>query len=170
MQQAREQEESARREEEARKREADRLTREFAEQEAEEVRKMIREKGITVKEGEQLDKRALMQREFERKAREQNEFEAKMAKIARNMDYLERARREEEAPFIEAAAQARVAELKSYYEAEQAALLVRHREKWEADIEAKKRSSHLHDDKCAVLPLYCTRCCGRSCCGPASSH
>ena len=128
------------------------MTREFAEQEAEEVRKMILEKGITVKEGESLDKRALMQREFERKAREQNEFEAKMNKIARNMDYLERARREEEAPFIDAAAKDRVAELQEYYEAEQAALLVRHREKWEADVDAKKRSAHLAADKCEPPP------------------
>ena len=49
-----------------------------------------------------LNKRELQQQEFERKSREQAEFEAKMQKLARSMDHLERARREEEAPLLEA--------------------------------------------------------------------
>jgi glutamyl-tRNA reductase len=49
---AREQEEAARRAEEARRREVERLQREIAEQEAEEVRKIMRERGISVKDGE----------------------------------------------------------------------------------------------------------------------
>jgi hypothetical protein len=118
----------------------------------------MREKGITVKDGEMLDKRALMQREFERKAREQNEFEAKMNKLARNMDYLERARREEELPYLEEAMRVRAAEQQTYFEAEQKALLLRHREKWDADIAAKHRSSHLAQDKCAPALLRLRRC------------
>lgn len=151
VQAAREAEESARRAEEARKREEERLTREYAEEEAEEVRKMMREKGIVVKDGETLDKRALMQREFERKAKELNEFEAKMNKIARNMDYLERARREEELPYLEEAMKKRAAEQKEYFEAEQVSALKLHKEKWVADVDAKHRSAHLSEDKCAPL-------------------
>ena len=156
VQAAREAEESARRAEEARKREEERLTREFAEEEAEEVRRMMREKGIVVKDGETLDKRALMQREFERKAKEQNEFEAKMNKIARNMDYLERARREEELPFLEEATKVRAAEQKEYFEAEQVNALIKHKEKWVADVDAKHRSTHLSQDKYARQ--LCVRC------------
>jgi hypothetical protein len=40
-------------------------------QEAEEVRKLMAERGITVKEGEVLNKRELQQKEFERKTKEQ---------------------------------------------------------------------------------------------------
>lgn len=159
MQAAREAEESARRAEEARKREEERLTREFAEEEAEEVRKMMREKGIVVKDGETLDKRALMQREFERKAKEQNEFEAKMNKIARNMDYLERARREEELPLLEEATKVRAAEQKEYFEVEQENALIKHKEKWVADVDAKHRSTHLSEDKCAHCVSLCVGGC-----------
>lgn len=154
LQAAREAEENARRTEEARKREEDRLTREFEEQEAEEVRKMMLDKGIVVKDGETLDKRALMQREFERKAKEQNEFEAKMNKIARNMDYLERARREEELPFLEDAMKIRAIEQKEYFEVEQVNALVQHKEKWVADVDAKRRSTHLSEDKCDSIAIY----------------
>lgn len=68
----------------------ERLQREIAEAEAEEVRKLLREKGIAVKDGEVLNKRELQQKEFERKTREQAEFEAKMLKLSRNMDHMER--------------------------------------------------------------------------------
>lgn len=54
------------------------------------------EKGIKVAAGETLDKKQLLQKQYDIKMKEQNEFEAKMLKMAKQMDHLERARREEE--------------------------------------------------------------------------
>jgi translation initiation factor 3 subunit A len=145
---AREEEEAARRTEEARRREVERLQREIAEEEAEEVRKLMAEKGITIKDGEVLNKRALQQKEFERKTKEQHEFEARMAKLARNMDHLERARREEEAPFLEMQMVARMESHKLYFEKEQTNLLATHRARWETDLPEKHATAKMAVDRC----------------------
>lgn len=152
VQAAREKEESQRRTEEARRREEDRINREFAEAEAEEVQRILAERGaaLNIKDGETLDKQALLQKESEIKAKEQNEFESRMAKLARSMDHLERARRDAAAPYLKESMAARAGELRVHYEREQAAALVRHRAKWEADIVAKHATAKLLADRCAA--------------------
>jgi len=47
---------------------------------------MMAEKGITVKDGETLDKKALLQKQYDQKLKEQAEFEAKMNKLAKVSD------------------------------------------------------------------------------------
>lgn len=51
--------------------------------------------------------------------REKQEMEKKLLKLAKTMDYLERAKREEAAPLIEAAFQRRLAEEEALHELEQ---------------------------------------------------
>lgn len=51
--------------------------------------------------------------------REKQEMEKKLQKLAKTMDYLERAKREEAAPLIEAAFQRRLAEEEALHELEQ---------------------------------------------------
>jgi hypothetical protein len=55
------------------------------------------------------------------------------------MDHLERARREEEVPYLEAASAQRAEEDRAMYEASQAELSARHAEAWKVDIEEKHR-------------------------------
>jgi hypothetical protein len=162
VQAAREKEESMRRAEEARRREEERINREFAEAEAEEVRKILAERGLNIKGAETLDKRSLLQKEFELKAKEQSEFEARMAKLARSMDHLERARREEAMPFLKADMAARTVEMRVHYEREQAAALARHRAKWEADVAAKRDAAKLMADQCAASRRAALRSRGRA--------
>lgn len=51
--------------------------------------------------------------------KERQEMEKKLLKLAKTMDYLERAKREEEAPLIEHAFQQRLVEEKIVHEQEQ---------------------------------------------------
>lgn len=51
--------------------------------------------------------------------REKQEMEKKLQKLAKTMDYLERAKREEAAPLIEASFQQRLAEEEALHELEQ---------------------------------------------------
>ncbi len=56
-----------------------------------------------VQEGEKLDKEALMREAISGQMKERQELERKVQSQARKADHLERARREEEAPFLLAA-------------------------------------------------------------------
>jgi hypothetical protein len=55
------------------------------------------------------------------------------------MDHLERARREEEAPLLEAAYQARLADDKAFHEQQQQQQAEAHKLAWEVDIQEKQR-------------------------------
>jgi hypothetical protein len=154
---AREQEEAARRAEEAKRREAERLQREIAEEEEAEVRKLIKEHGISVKDGVVLNKRKLQQQEFERKTKEQAEFEVKMNKLARNMDHMERARREEEVALLEKLMAERLEAHRQYFDREQEALLARHRANWERDLPAKHATARMAEDRCASSAVRAIR-------------
>lgn len=68
-----------------------------------------------------------------------NEVERKLARLAKNMDHLERARREEEAPLLEAAYQARLQDDKAFHEQQQQQQAEAHRLAWEVDIQEKQR-------------------------------
>ena len=108
--------EDRRRREEALRREKERLERELEEREMEEARQLYDlanknkkgVKGVAGKEGMVLDKRQLMLDAHNERAREQQELERKMLKMARQLDHVERARREEEAPMIVDAGKKRV--------------------------------------------------------------
>jgi translation initiation factor 3 subunit A len=67
------------------------------------------------------------------------ELERKLARLAKNMDHLERARREEEAPLLEAAYQARLSDDKTFHEQQQLQQAEAHKLAWEVDIQEKKR-------------------------------
>lgn len=56
---------------------------------------------MQVKEGEKLEKTAVIKDLMSERIKEQHELERRMIRLGKNMDHLERARREEEAPFLE---------------------------------------------------------------------
>lgn len=66
-----------------------------------------------------MTKQILMERALSEQLRERQEMEKKLQKLAKTMDYLERAKREEAAPLIEAAFQQRLVEEKALHEYEQ---------------------------------------------------
>lgn len=68
---------------------------------------------------EKVTKQTIMERALSEQLRERQEMEKKLQKLAKTMDYLERAKREEAAPLIEAAFQRRLVEEKALHEREQ---------------------------------------------------
>ena len=72
---------------------------------------------------EKLSKQTLMQLALTEQLRERQEMEKKLQKLAKTMDYLERAKREEAAPLIEAEFQQRLLEERMIHERNQQVLL-----------------------------------------------
>ena len=66
-----------------------------------------------------MTKQNVMQMALTEQVKERQEMEKKLQKLAKTMDYLERAKREEAAPLIEAAYQRRLVEEREFYEREQ---------------------------------------------------
>lgn len=66
-----------------------------------------------------MDKKEIMEWSLLEQVRERQEMEKKLQKLAKTMDYLERAKREESAPLIEAAFQQRLLEERILHEREQ---------------------------------------------------
>jgi translation initiation factor 3 subunit A len=80
------------------------------------------------------------------------ELERKLARLAKNMDHLERARREEEAPLLEAAYQARLSDDKTFHEQQQLQQAEAHKLAWEVDIQEKKRCAFAV--KCSEVDVF----------------
>ena len=68
---------------------------------------------------DKITKQTLMELTLTEQLRERQEMEKKLQKLAKTMDYLERAKREEAAPLIEAAYQQRLVEERLLHEREQ---------------------------------------------------
>ena len=66
-----------------------------------------------------MTKQTLMELALSEQLRERQEMEKKLQKLAKTMDYLERAKREESAPLLEAAFQQRLVEERVLHEREQ---------------------------------------------------
>lgn len=68
---------------------------------------------------EKITKQTLMELALSEQLRERQEMEKKLQRLAKTMDYLERAKREESAPLVEAAFQQRLVEEAAIHEHEQ---------------------------------------------------
>ncbi|KNA03329.1 hypothetical protein SOVF_210250, partial [Spinacia oleracea] len=88
------------------KRKIQRIQKEIEEREIEEAKSLLQEKFSKNKkkpliEGDKLTKQALMELALNEQLREKQEMEKKLQKLNKQMDYLERANREEAAQLIE---------------------------------------------------------------------
>uniref|UniRef100_A0A2P2L6C7 Eukaryotic translation initiation factor 3 subunit A n=4 Tax=Rhizophora mucronata TaxID=61149 RepID=A0A2P2L6C7_RHIMU len=133
-----------------------RILREIEERELEEARALLEEtekhskrKGgkKPILEGEKLTKQTLMERALSEQLRERQEMEKKLQKLAKTMDYLERAKREEAAPLVEAAFQQRVVEERVLHEREQQQEVEMSRQRHDGDLREKNRLSRMLDNK-----------------------
>ncbi|KAJ8772048.1 hypothetical protein K2173_027225 [Erythroxylum novogranatense] len=131
-----------------------RILREIEERELEEARALLEEaekhskrKGKKPILGEKVTKQTLMERALSEQLRERQEMEKKLQKLARTMDYLERAKREEEASLIEAAYQRRLVEEKLLHEREQQQDVDQSRQRHEGDLKEKRRLSRMLKNK-----------------------
>ncbi|KAL6505397.1 hypothetical protein OROGR_025214 [Orobanche gracilis] len=118
-----------------------------------EVEKRSKKKGKkTVLEGEKITKKTLMDLAVSEQLREKGEMEKKLQKLAKTMDCLERAKREEAAPLIEAAFQQRLVEEEALHYLDQQREIDISRQQHAGDLEGKKRLSRMVEDK--VLNFY----------------
>ncbi|CAI9760741.1 unnamed protein product [Fraxinus pennsylvanica] len=132
-----------------------RILREIEEREMEEAQALLleAEKRRTkrgkkpVLEGEKITKQHLMELALTEQLRERQEMEKKIQKLAKTMDYLERAKRDEAAPLIEAAFQLRLSEEEALHEREQKLEIELSRQRHAGDLEEKRRLSRMLENK-----------------------
>ncbi|KAL0301647.1 UNVERIFIED_CONTAM: Eukaryotic translation initiation factor 3 subunit A [Sesamum radiatum] len=132
-----------------------RILREIEERELEEAQALLQEaekrskkKGKKpVLEGEKITKKSLMELALSEQLREKQEMEKKLQKLAKTMDYLERAKREEAAPLIEAAFQRRLAEEEALHTLEQQQEIDVSRQRHAGDLEEKRRLGRMLENK-----------------------
>ncbi|XP_068638021.1 eukaryotic translation initiation factor 3 subunit A-like [Aristolochia californica] len=129
------------------RREEQRIRREIEEREREEAKALLLEaekrskkKGKKpVIEGDKVTKQTLIELALTEQLRERQEMEKKLQKLAKTMDYMERAKREEEAPLIEAAYQKRLEEERSLHERDQLQEIELSRQHHAGDLQEKNR-------------------------------
>ncbi|KAL1550319.1 Eukaryotic translation initiation factor 3 subunit A [Salvia divinorum] len=132
-----------------------RILREIEERELEEAQALLQEaekrgkkKGKKpVLEGEKLTKKSLMELAVSEQLREKQEMEKRLQKHGKTMDYLERAKREEAAPLIEATFQKRLEDEKDHHELEQQREVDLSRQRHAGDLEEKRRLSRILENK-----------------------
>ncbi|KAK9824579.1 hypothetical protein WJX72_011465 [[Myrmecia] bisecta] len=136
--------EDARRKAERLKREEERLQKELEERERQEAMAMLEQaklkgKGVKVREGEKLDKNALMKDVLTEQQKQREEAERKIQKAIRQMDHFERARREDEAPMLLEAYQKKLKTDEVDFAEAQKAAAAAHAKQWEIDVAEKRR-------------------------------
>lgn len=128
------------------RREEERIRKEMAEDEQNRLRAELAMRGKKIGDAEMLDMNALkaeLQREEDRNAQE---LRRKLTRLTKQMDHLERARREEEAPLREAEAAKRAVEEEAAWSAEQEQAKAAHHAAWERDLELKGKVARMSDD------------------------
>ncbi|KAI6692377.1 hypothetical protein NL676_020087 [Syzygium grande] len=132
-----------------------RILKEIEERELEEAQALLQEakkrskkKGKKpILEGEKVTKETLMELARSEQLRERQEMEKKLQKLAKTMDYLERAKREEAAPLIEAAFQQRLVEERVLHEHEQQQEIELSRQRHDGDLREKNRLARMLENK-----------------------
>ncbi|CDP06639.1 unnamed protein product [Coffea canephora] len=132
-----------------------RILKEIEERELEEAQALLQEaekrskkKGKKpVLEGEKITKQTLMEMALTEQLRERQEMEKKLQRLAKTMDYLERAKREEAAPLVEATFQQRLVEEAAVHEREEQQEIELSRQRHAGDLEEKRRLGRMLENK-----------------------
>ncbi|XBI75335.1 hypothetical protein VPH35_068716 [Triticum aestivum] len=107
----------------------------------------INKKGEKILIEGDMTKQSAMEVVRTRQIRERDEMEKKLQKLAKKMDHLERAKRQEEAPLIEEAFQKRLQEEKILHEQEQLREIELSKQHHVGDLQEKNRLSRLLEHK-----------------------
>lgn len=140
---------------ESAQREEQRIRREIEQREIEEAKAMLDEAEKRAKrkgkrpalEPEKVTKQALMELALSEQLKERQELEKKLQKLAKTMDYMERAKREEEALLLEQAFQQRLVEEKILHEREQLKEIELSKQHHAGDLQEKNRLARMLDNK-----------------------
>ncbi|KAL8088616.1 eukaryotic translation initiation factor 3 subunit A-like isoform X2 [Apium graveolens] len=132
-----------------------RILREIEERELQEAQALLQEAEKRSKkkgkkplmDGEKVTKQSLMELALSEQLREKQEMEKRLQKLGKTMDYLERAKREEAAPLIDAAFQRRLSEEKVLHEHEQQQEIELSRLRHDGDLKEKNRLLRILENK-----------------------
>jgi len=133
------------------RREAERIKQEMDEREQEELKAYLTSKGKKVGEGEKLDAMAINKEAVSEQLKQQQELQRRLSKLARQMDHLERAKREEETPLLAEAHIARAKEDEELYYKLQEDAKIAAKAAWERDTAIKKELAPLTADLEATI-------------------
>ncbi|KAG7964737.1 hypothetical protein I3843_09G185500 [Carya illinoinensis] len=133
----------------------ERIRREIEERELAEAQALLQEASHRIKwkgkkpaiEGEKLTKQSVMELTLSEQLRERQEMEKKLQKLAKTMDYLERAKREEAAPLVEAAYQQRLVEERVLHEREQQQEIELSKQRHDTELKEKERLTRIKNNK-----------------------
>uniref|UniRef100_A0A7S0YIT4 PCI domain-containing protein n=1 Tax=Polytomella parva TaxID=51329 RepID=A0A7S0YIT4_9CHLO len=140
--------ETIRRHEEEKRRLEERINREKEEMDQKAIAQLSAQmKNKKSKDGEKVNIQTLKETVISEQEKQREESERRLLKIGKQMDHLERARREAEAVLIEAAWKAHVEKMKALWEADQAADDKRLRLAWEDDLKEAERLLPLQADR-----------------------
>ncbi|KAI3839630.1 hypothetical protein MKX03_018688 [Papaver bracteatum] len=128
---------------ESREREIKRIKEEQERKERDEVKKLLKGGDI----GEGATKQQIIEMAIQEQLKVRQELEKRLQKLAKTMDHMERARREEEAPLIDAAFQQRLVEGKIAHERDQQQEIELSRERHVGDLQEKNRLSRMLENK-----------------------
>ncbi|PPR85528.1 hypothetical protein GOBAR_AA35166 [Gossypium barbadense] len=140
---------------------AERIRKEIEERELEEAQALLQEtekhlkrgKKKPILDGEKLTKQTLIERALSEQLKERQEQEKRLQKVAKTMDHLERAKREEAAPLIEAAFQRRLVEEKVLHEREQQLEVELSRQRHDGDLKEKNRLARMLENKVSTFGI-----------------
>ncbi|CAD6343720.1 unnamed protein product [Miscanthus lutarioriparius] len=120
------------------------------------IKRLLARKSIIEKRKEELErkilekeltKEAIMELALNEQLKERQEMEKKLQRLAKTMDYLERAKRQEEAPLIEQAFEKRLEEEKILHEQEQLREIELSKQHHAGDLQEKNRLSRMLEHK-----------------------
>ncbi|XP_031381729.1 eukaryotic translation initiation factor 3 subunit A-like [Punica granatum] len=131
-----------------------RILREIEERELQEAQALLQEavkgkrKGKKpILEGEKVTKQSVMELARTEQLRERQEMEKKLQKLVKTMDYLERAKREESTPLIEAAFKEHLVKEQELHEREQQQEIELSRQRHDGDLKEKNRLARMAENK-----------------------
>lgn len=127
-------------------RKSQRIRREIEERELEEAQALLQEAEKGHKK-EKVTKQTLKEMALTEQLRERQEMEKKLLKLAKTMDHMERAKREETVPLNLAAFQQRLVEEQVLHEREAQREIELSRQRHDGDVVEKKRLSRMLEHK-----------------------
>ncbi|GJN37643.1 hypothetical protein PR202_gb26619 [Eleusine coracana subsp. coracana] len=111
------------------------------------LKELMKKSGKKIVFDGDISKQAIMELALNEQLKERMESEKKLQKLAKTMDHLERAKRQEEAPLIEQAFQKRQEEEKILHEQEQLREIELSKQRHAGDLQEKNRLSRMLEHK-----------------------
>jgi translation initiation factor 3 subunit A len=121
------------------RREEERILREMAEEEQARVKAELAARGKKIDNTDNLDVAALKAEMLREEDKSAQDMRRRLNKLAKQMDHLERAKREEEAPLREEALKSKLKNEEGAWKHEQEMAMEAHRKAWEHDLAVKKQ-------------------------------